>query len=160
VPLLPPAAPGYKAYVSSTSKYSFEYPAKWFEYPELRDGSFAGKDFMSQNIGSPVQLDATGIWLNILVNTAPVSCSLGSGVGGPNMTSLPVSIDGASSTALVTLAADPNFRGGDGLVGVAGPYVMHNGWCYSFGFLTTSVNDTHLHMAEIQHIYSTFRFNR
>jgi hypothetical protein len=71
---------------------------------------------------------------------------------GPNMTSLPVAIDGVSSTALVTLAADPNFHGGDGLVGVAGPYVMHNGWCYSFGFLTTGVNDTHLHMADPAHL--------
>jgi hypothetical protein len=134
---------------------------KWFEYPELRDGSFAGKDFMSLDIASPMQLDATGIWLNILVNTAPGSCSLGSpGVGGSNVSSLAVLIDGVSSTALVVLAVVPGFRGGEGLVGVTGPIVMHNGWCYSFGFLTRSVEVTQLHTAEVQHIYSSFRFNR
>ena len=100
VPLLPSPAPGYKAYISSTSRYSFEYPATWFEYPELKDGSNAGKDFMSQNIASPVQLDATGIWLSIIVNTAPGSCSLGSDAGGTKVTSLEVSIDGVSSTAM------------------------------------------------------------
>jgi hypothetical protein len=146
--------------VSSTSKYSFEYPATWFEYPESQDGSYSAKDFMSQNIASPVQIDATGIWLTINVNTAPGSCSLGSDAGGTKVNRLVITIDGVASPAWVVLATDPNFRGGDGLVGVTGPEIMHNGWCYSFRFLTTSVDDTNLHMAEIQHIYSSFRFNR
>jgi hypothetical protein len=157
---LPSAASGYKAYVSSTSRYSVEYPGTWFESREQQDGSHSGKDFMSQNIGSPMQIDATGIWLTIVVNTAPGVCSLGSNADPTKMTSLAVSIDGVSSTAWVVLTVDPNFQGGDGLVGVAGPDILHGGWCYSFGFLTSSVDDTHLHMAEIQHIYASFRFNR
>jgi hypothetical protein len=126
----------------------------------MQDGSHVVNNFMSQNIGSPVQLDATGIWLTININTAPGSCSLGSDTGATKMNRLVVSIDGVSSPAWVALSVDPNFRGGDGLLGVAGPEIMHNGWCYSFGFLTTSVDDTNLHMTEIQHIYSSFRFNR
>lgn len=52
-PVVPSSSPasGYKAYLSTTSKYSFEYPETWFEYPELQDGPHVGKDFMNQNIG-------------------------------------------------------------------------------------------------------------
>lgn len=155
-----PPAPGYASFVSANQKYSLEYPAAWYDTgPELLDGQFDAKNFSSQEIQSPIQLSDTGIWLTVTVDTKPRTCL---SRPGPANSAKPmqVSIDGVSGVAYITLAVDPNFQGGNGFTGITGPYVKRNGWCYWFGFLTTSYVNTNLHMAEIQHIYSSFRFNR
>jgi hypothetical protein len=104
-------------------------------------------------------LSDNGIWLTVTVDTKPRTCL---SRPGPVTSAkrMQVSIDGVSGVAFISLRADPNFQGGDGLTGITGPYVMRNGWCYWFGFLTTAYDYTNQHMAEIQHIYSSFRFNR
>jgi hypothetical protein len=159
-PSVPAAAPGYKAYVSPAAEYSLEFPHAWFAPTEFRDGPHVGTDFVSQDIGSPMLLRDEGIWLTVQVNTQPESCTEGPGFKSSTFDELNVTIDGTPATAFFADGGASSFAGGDGLTGIAGPYVMHAGWCYSFGFLTTSAASTRQHLPEIEHIYSSFRFNR
>jgi hypothetical protein len=143
----PSAAPGYLAYVSPKWMYSLEYPATWYLLED--QGQDRSKWFSNQNIASPEQLDANGIWLTIDVNSQPSQpCSAGSSFSTPTVTQVQVSIDGVSGTEYLSTR------------GIEGPYVMHGNWCYHFSVLTTSAKDRDQHMPEIDHILSSFRFNR
>jgi len=143
----PSAAAGYKAYASSTWMYSLEYPATWFELDD--QGQDRSKWFSNQNIASPEQLDASGIWLTVDVDAQPSGpCSAESNISTPNVTVAQVSLDGVSASEYISAR------------GIDGPYVMHGNWCYHLSFLTSSAQDRDQHMVEIQHILSSFRFNR
>lgn len=137
--------------------YSLEYPASWYTFTEPNFQSYVGTDFVSQDIQTPILLRGDGIWLTVSVDSKPSRCSAGSVSIPSTVNVIEVSIDGFDGVAYISSVPGPF---SDGLVGVAGPQFMHKGWCYSFGFLTTSIDDTHLHMAQIEHIYASFRFNR
>ena len=158
----PPSSPahGYATYASATGKYSLEYPAAWYDAgPELLDGQYVAKSFSSQDIPNPILLSNDGVWLTVSLDTKPRACLSGPGPV-TSAKRIQVSIDGVSGAAYISLGADPYFQGGDGLTGINGPSVPHGGWCYRFTFLTTTYANTNLRMAEIEHIYSSFRFNR
>ena len=144
----PSAVSGYTAYVSAEVMYSLEYPSSWHELTVSRDGSHYGKDFVSEDIGSPEQLDANGIWFKVQVDTQPSqSCAMAGSIS-PSVTTRQVSTDGAAGIQYLSSS------------GAAGPYVLHNSWCYTFGFIVTSTQDLQQHMTEIDHILGTFKFNR
>ena len=157
---LPSAAAGYKTYVSASLYYSLEYPATWFDVGGNHDGSFYAEDLVSKDIRSPIQLREDDIWLTVTVNVKPSKpCSVPP-TETSKMTEVRVLLDGVPTSAYISPLPDPNFRGGDGLTGLVGPILLHKEWCYGFSFLTTSVDNTYRHLPEINHNFSSFRFNR
>jgi hypothetical protein len=159
LPTAQPSAPaGYTAYVSADLHYSFAYPASWFNVGSNHDGPYYGLNVVSKDIGTPILLTEHDIWFTMAVNVTGAWSSRACGLQPGDFskaTELKVSIDGTQASAYVVPPGGP-----DGMAGVSGPEIQHEGWCYSFGFITTSVADTNEHLAEIQQIYSTFRFNR
>jgi hypothetical protein len=154
------APPGYKAYVSGDLRYSFVYPDTWFVVGRDEDPPYFGLNVVSKDIGTPILLREHDIWFNLAVSTAG-TWSAERPCGLPTdqfskFTELKVSIDGVPASAFV-----PQQPGGpDATAGVTGPELIYSGWCYGFGFITTSVASTNEHLAEIEEIYSSFRFNR
>jgi len=161
----PSPPPGYKAYISPDLFSSFAYPDTWFNVGRDQDGSFYGLNIVSENIGSPIQLRQHDIWFSVAVSTRGKWGPSGEGRAcglpadqfpNPNSTELKVSIGGVTTSAYV--ATKPG--GPDMTAGIAGPELLHEGWCYSFSAITVSVATTNEHLTEIQQIYSSFRFNR
>jgi hypothetical protein len=156
-----PPKPGFNGYVSADLCYSFDYPTTWFTVGRDHDGPYYGLNVVSKDIGTPILLTEHDVWFHLAVNTTGKWGSAGRACGLPidqfsKSTELKVSIDGVPSIAFV--AQQPG--GPDATAGVAGPELVHSGWCYSFSFTTTSVPSTNEHLAEIEEIYLTFRFNR
>lgn len=137
---------GYVAYTSQAWKYSFEYPANWFSLPDAT-GRGDVKDFASQNIASPEQMQATAIWLSVLIDAKQSRPCASSGSPAPSVVQQPASVDGAQTTKYIS---------SQGVLVV----VAHTNWCYTFSFITSSLDSRDQHTVEIDHILSSFRFNR
>jgi hypothetical protein len=143
------ASAGYKVYVSPKWLYSLEYPADWYDIPNGGVPDIV-KYFSNEAVGS-VQLDSIGILASVFVDPQPTRpCATGPAPspGAKDISVLEVSIDGTRTMAYLSPG------------GVEGPYVMHANWCYHFSFMTRGTQDRELHMAEVKHILSSFRFNR
>jgi len=142
------SAPGFALYVSPGLSYSFQYPAGWTLLPLGHDGSHYTQDLVSENTASPENLSASGIWLNIQVDTQPTQACVISPTTDPSVTTREVVLDGSTSTEHVSSR------------GIEGPYVLHGGWCYKIGFITLSAAAVQQHTGDVERIYSSFRFNR
>ena len=143
-----PSAAGYTAYVNAEVMYSLTYPSSWYELPTSRDGSHYGKDFVNEKVGSPSQLSPNGIWLNVQVDLQPSQPCSGPATLAPSVTKRNVTVDGVAGTQYLSAS------------GAAGPYALHNGWCYTFRFLATSAQDINQHLSEVDSILGSFKFNR
>jgi hypothetical protein len=138
--------PAYLAYASSAWLYSLEYPSSWFNLANFGVPS-TEKYFSNQQIGTPEQLDANGIWLTITVNAQPTRPCTDSGLVRSDVTQAPITVDGESTSEYSD-------------AGGVSAFVTHHSWCYTFGFIATGQQDLDQHKAEIDHILLSFRFNR
>lgn len=138
--------PGYLLYTSSAWLYSFEYPSSWFNLGNSGVPNTV-KYFSNQQIGSPQQLDANGIFLRVSIDTQSTHPCANSGPLRPGVSQTPIMVDGESTT---------EYSGAQGV----SAYVTHQSWCYTFGFITTGAQDLAQHKAEIDHVLSSFKFNR
>ncbi len=143
----PSTEPGFVAYVSSKWLYSLQYPTNWYDL-----GNFGAPDsqkyFSNENVGSPLQLDANGIWLTVDVDSQPTrGCSAASGMNTPTVTQQPIVIDGEQTIEYVA---------SNGVV----VDVLHSNWCYFISFLAYYTQARDGHMGEVSTVLSTFRFNR
>jgi hypothetical protein len=141
----PSPPPGYLAYTNPDLLYSFEYPAAWTIVPTPIPGTLltnaptrGAQDYQSNDIDFTIRVD----------QQPSRPCSIPPPPTAPTNPVVQASVDG--TPASIYLA--PN--------GVAGPWILHSGWCYVFTATTFDAADRDLHMPEIDHILSTFKFNR
>jgi hypothetical protein len=144
--------PGSNVAVNQAASYSFFYPATWFEAPGAPDPT--SQELSNENVMSPLQLDATGIWLSVDVSTNPTGCvpppsSIPSGVGSRQEV-----IDGES--AVLYLPPPGQFSA----TPQAWTHVVHNQWCYAFLLQAGSIQARDLHLGDLDQVLSSFKFNR
>lgn len=141
----PSPAPGYLAYTHSTLMYSFEYPSTW----TVVSIPIPGTLLTNAPTRGPQDFQPTDIDFRISVYQQPSRpCSIPTASGARiNNPAQQVVIDGTPATLYLA----PNG---------AEAWALHNGWCYDFGAITVDAADRDLHLPEIEHILSSFKFNR
>jgi hypothetical protein len=146
----PPA--GYKVASNQTAAYSFFYLATWFVTPGAPDPT--SLELANENVMSPLQLDASGIWLSVDVSTNATSCVPTSSSIPSGVVSHQILIDGES--AVLYLPPPGQFSA----TPQAWTHVAHNGWCYAILFQAGSIQTRDQHQPDIDQVLASFQFNR
>ena len=92
-------------------------------------------------------MDSDGIWLTTSTSQAGASCKTRFALSDGVVAKIPEIIDGEATIAYLT---SKSFAGA----------LLHNGWCYNFGFITYSPQTLTRHRNDIDAILKSFRFNR
>jgi hypothetical protein len=129
--------------------YSAEYPSNWYSFPVHAGPDLeTDKSFSNENT-SPEGMDGDGVFVTITVDsTGSKPCAPGPGGNDPRIGTSQILIDKETSTEYLYV---------NGSVGVI---VLHANWCYRFSFLTSSTQTRDKYKPEIDHMLSSFKFNR
>jgi hypothetical protein len=148
-PVVTGAPSSWHVYMSPHWRYCVAYPPTWYDLPDA-SGSDAdnGKNFSNQNVGAPLMMESGGVWMDVTVNIRPdLPCGAWSGMGGPGVRAVPITIDGEATTKYISKTS----------MSVA---VTHQNWCYEIRFLTYSGSTLDQNTKDMNAILASFRFNR
>jgi len=150
-----PVIPGWQVFSSVVGGYTFEHPSDWRQQGSVNDSTFIEVYFSNENVGSPEQMDAAGIFFDVTLSHDSGDLCIRHGLRAALIEGSEVLVVDATSASLYVVTSQS--------VGGNWPMVVlnlsHGAYCYEFSLLTMTKQGRDGNLVTVRKLLGqTFRF--